>query len=234
MNASALRRQLLYYGYSDINDYLKDSPFNCYIYNHLLQLWPTLGIRTPILTIFNEIYYQCVNVRYDRSPGIDIERRYYKEESEWLGSSQSAELVLCFVWGIMRHKYEWNFNDTCFTRAISPFIYNGRFFSTVHKPIEYMIKNDIVIPTGFKPMPCPTAELSLRLENDSQTDFIDLWRGVTDDYNHNVIEWLVSNYKTSREQANLIQMIESSFLEDDFAIYGPFMKNLKAKYECVL
>lgn len=73
MNASELSRQLLFYGYDEVTDYLKNSPLNRYIYKKFLTILPEYGITVPLVTMFNEIYYQCVRVNYDGMPGV-IER----------------------------------------------------------------------------------------------------------------------------------------------------------------
>ena len=45
MNASELNRQLLFYGYSEVTDYLKNSPLNRYIYKKFLTILPEYGIN---------------------------------------------------------------------------------------------------------------------------------------------------------------------------------------------
>lgn len=47
MNASELSRQLLFYGYDEVTDYLKNSPLNRYIYKKFLTLLPEYGITVP-------------------------------------------------------------------------------------------------------------------------------------------------------------------------------------------
>ena len=84
MNASELNRKLLYRGYDDMADYLRNSPMNRTIYNLILEYGPE-KIESPMLSIFNEIYYQCVRINYDGQPGVELASRYLDEEAEWLG-----------------------------------------------------------------------------------------------------------------------------------------------------
>lgn len=62
MTASELNRKLLYCGYDDMADYLRNSPFNRCIYNIVVEFGLYSGIDTPMVEIFNEAYYQCVHV----------------------------------------------------------------------------------------------------------------------------------------------------------------------------
>jgi hypothetical protein len=93
MNASELSRQLLFYGYDEVTDYLKNSPVNRFLYKRFLEILPTAEIEIPVVTIFNEVYYQCVRIQYDNKPGVDVQKRYLEECSAWLGSVGASELV---------------------------------------------------------------------------------------------------------------------------------------------
>lgn len=66
MESSCLNRRLLYCGQSEMNDFLKDSPLNRFLYEKLLGVFSASGIDVPAVVLFNEIYYQCVRVNYDR------------------------------------------------------------------------------------------------------------------------------------------------------------------------
>ena len=75
MTPSSLNRSLLFHGHEEITDFLKDSPLNRYLYKRILGILSAGGIEVSVVTLFNEIYYQCVRVNYDATPGVDIERR---------------------------------------------------------------------------------------------------------------------------------------------------------------
>ena len=94
MNAPELHRKLLYCGYSDVTDHLRNSPLNRYLYKKLLMLMPMHDIDVPIVSIFNEVYYQCVRVRFDSKPGVDVAKRYFPEvEVGFNNNLGAAQLV---------------------------------------------------------------------------------------------------------------------------------------------
>ena len=51
MTASELQRNLIFSGYSDVTDYLKNSPVNRFLYKRLLEILPLAEIETPVVTI---------------------------------------------------------------------------------------------------------------------------------------------------------------------------------------
>lgn len=104
MTSSELHRKLLYCGYSEVTDYLRNSPMHRFLYKQLLVLRPKLKIDTSILTIFNELHYQCLKVQYDRNPGLDVKKRYIEEEIEWLGSINAADLVFSLVLAMLKKR----------------------------------------------------------------------------------------------------------------------------------
>ncbi len=73
-------------------DYLRNSPFNRCVYNVILRHGPK-PLPLDMLTLFNEAYYQCVRINYDPTPGTDLSARYVQEETLWLTSNQSANLI---------------------------------------------------------------------------------------------------------------------------------------------
>lgn len=246
MSVQSLRRNLLYCGYEDMTDYLKDSPLHRYIYKRLLEIRPRYAIETPIIRIFNEIYYQCLNAQSDRNPGLDIKERYFDEEVRWLGSYTAADLVMCFVWAFMKNKCELSFNDECFVDGLYPVISHSDFMGETNELADFIQRENIFLPYKFEPMPCPTTEMPeyhLVMEHNEVTGFeafmmhlfggpkftrcVNPWQEVTDNYNHKVIEWLVLLYKSYEEQMNLARMIEDSFFEGDKEDHAAFMDRLK-------
>ena len=97
MTVSKLQRMLLYRGHDDMADYLRNSPFNRCVYNVILRHGPK-PLPMNMLTLFNEVYYQCVRINYDPTPGTDLHNRYVQEETLWLSSVQSANLIFNIVW----------------------------------------------------------------------------------------------------------------------------------------
>ena len=110
MTVSELHRKLLYRGYDDMADYLRNSPFNRCVYNVILRHGPK-PLPLDMLTLFDEAYYQCVRINYDPTPGTDLSARYVQEETLWLTSNQSANLIFNIVWGILRCKKETTFSE---------------------------------------------------------------------------------------------------------------------------
>ena len=88
MTASELNRKLLYRGYDDMVDYLRNSPLNRMIYQVLLTYGPKPMSKLPMLTIFNEAFYQLFRINIDSNPGVDLRRRYLDEEEAYLGSHE--------------------------------------------------------------------------------------------------------------------------------------------------
>lgn len=54
MTPSGLHRQLLFYGYDEVTDFLKNSPLNRHIYMKYLDLLPERNIEVPMVRLFNE------------------------------------------------------------------------------------------------------------------------------------------------------------------------------------
>lgn len=117
MTASELHRKLIYCGYTDLADYLNQSSANRYIYNLLIDLVQKHQVNVPIVTWFNEVYYQCVRVQCDGNPGEEVSKRYLAEEERWLDSREAAELVFCLMWGLVKRKKQLSFNEDCFANS---------------------------------------------------------------------------------------------------------------------
>ena len=141
MTASELRRKLLYCGHTDVTDYLKDSPLNRYIYKQLLELRPQYKIDTPILTILNEVYYQCVNIQNDRMPGIDVCERYLEEERKYLNSTDAVHLVFFIVRTFFRTRKEnLSFEEECFWKQFSEHVLDLNYQEEMERLLSFMKK----------------------------------------------------------------------------------------------
>lgn len=208
MTVSELQRILLYKGHDDMADYLRNSPFNRCVYNVLLNYGPK-PLPVPMLTIFNEAYYQCVRVNFDSNPGTDLANRYLQEETLWLASSEAAKLVFSLVWGLLRCKDASTFNEDCFVDQFFPLMGRGENERFAYILIKFTAGDRILPPKRFKPMPTPVDELPLICGKDDCM----VWRKVTDDFSQKTIERYLELYETPEEQNALLSFIEGAYAE---------------------
>ena len=229
MNASELHRKLLYCGYSDVTDYLKNSPMNRFIYRQLLAIRPVYGIEASILTIFNELYYQCVKIQFDRHPGDDVFNRYFQEESEWLSSEDASELVFTLVLALVKNKCELSFHDECFISELGSRMSESRMAEGGKILTEFINRENVFIPYIFPPMPCRIDEIPKYLSFDNSFNFFDrlklsfgggvnlhgkypnAWGIITDNYSVPVIEDYLRLYQNRGDQFALLQCIQNNF-----------------------
>ena len=235
MTASELSRQLLFYGYDEATDFLKNSPLNRYLYKKFLLLLPEYGINVPMVTFFNEMYYQCVRVNYDGTPGVDIEKRYIAEEEERLKSQIATNIVFSVVWAVLKSKRDLTFHEDCFLSQLNFYIEDCGLkdvAKTLYTEIRYF---DIEIPNSFPTLTCPIGEIPqfevVKSRTRSLTDMInasvesklgmgnqyfelnehyEAWNTVTGNYSHSIIEKLVRLYTNPEEQLGVITRINIS------------------------
>lgn len=254
MNASELSRQLLFYGYSDVTDFLKNSPLNRYIYKMFLQVLPQCEIDTPMVLLFNEIYYQCVHVNYDGTPGVNVEKRYVTEAEEWLQSPSAAQLVFSIVWVLLRLKRSQTFHEECFISQITPYVEGGAFLDVARTMFTELRYVGMEVPDSFPTLTCPidgipkfeaiqdrTRSLD-DIINDSvekklglEQQFFELqehsmaWMAVTCNYSHAVIENLVRLYDWTEERLELIDRIQKTLPRDEIINQDGFFKDLVSR-----
>lgn len=208
MTVSKLQRMLLYRGHDDMADYLRNSPFNRCVYNVILRHGPK-PLPMNMLTLFNEVYYQCVRINYDPTPGTDLHNRYVQEETLWLSSVQSANLIFNIVWGMLRCKKEITFSEECFVNQFFPVMDENAGHELAYLLIKYMAGDRMFPPKRFHPLPTPVNELPpIMGKSDSQ-----VWREVTNNFSQNTIERYLELYETPEEQTNLLSMIEGAYNE---------------------
>lgn len=199
---------LLYRGYDDMADYLRNSPFNRCVYNVILRHGPK-PLPLDMLTLFNEAYYQCVRINYDPTPGTDLHNRYVQEETLWLSSAQSANLIFNIVWGMLRCKKDITFSEECFVNQFFPVMDENAGHELAYLLIKYMAGDRMFPPKHFLPLPTPVKELPLITDKkDCQ-----VWREVTNNFSQNTIERYLELYDTPEEQTNLLSIIEGAFSE---------------------
>lgn len=197
MNASELNRKLLYCGYDDISAYLRNSTMNRFVYNLIIDYAPE-KLETPMLTIFNEIYYQCVRVNYDDNPGVDLKARYLDEETKWLGSLDSALLVFSVVWALLRRKHDTTFHEQCFVEQFYPLLEGGKYEFLALVLIKKAAGERLLPPKKVHTMPCAVNDINADKE---------AWREVTNNYSWKCIEKYIMLYPAIEEQRCLFDMI---------------------------
>lgn len=233
--ASELIRLLLFPGYSEVTDFLKNSPLNRYLYKLLLKLLPKHGIEVPIVKLFNEIYFQCIHINYDATPGEKINERYLSESGEWLQSQPAARLVFSIVWALLCDKKSYTFEEDCFLGQLATDIKNSEFYDLASFLPNELRKLKISVPDSFPPMPCPVDGLPEFLagkerrsslsgiiralveeEDDYEMqlkefeEYSKAWSTVTCNYSHSLIEKFVRLYPYSDDQLELVSRIQTS------------------------
>lgn len=235
MTASELQRKLLFYGYSDVTKFLQNSPLNRYLYKQILDCQESIGVYIPEVTLFNEIYFQCVRVGFDINPGYNISWRYIEEECWWLQSRRAAEMVFVFVWAMLTMKRTLTFNENCFLEHLAPHLsQNSKNRNKFKELIRDMKENNIKVPDQFAPMSYPvvaaipieanvmrslmysfvraTSSLLswLRDSEFSYKPLSNAWMELTDDYSHAWIEMYVKLYPTTEDRLTILERIETS------------------------
>ena len=230
MTASELRRKLLYCGHTDVTDYLKDSPLNRYIYKQLLDLRSQHNIDTPILTIFNEVYYQCVNIQNDRMPGFDVKKRFFDEEKKYLDFEEDAAiLVFSIVRTIFRTRKEClNFEEECFWKQFSSLEISSKYQDEMERLLSFMRKEGFVAPERLPVMHVPFEEFPQEPVSDvdapdrfifhvllrkdglvSSNEYTNAFAKITDNFSPKSIQWLLDLYLRSYEKEALLKCIEN-------------------------
>lgn len=238
MNSSELSRKLLFYGYEEATDYLKNSPLNRYLYKLFIDVLPQHQIERPIVQLFNEVYYQCVRINYDGTPGVNIEQRYIDEEVRWIKSEKAAQLILCIVFAILKSKRNLTFHEDCFLFKITPYIKNSDFNEIAEKVSHDIRVLDISLPNEFPTMTCDAYDLPLmgvenmrdfkyeilknynhykedikkakeKRKNDFE-EYLMSWRTVTDNYSHYTIEKLLRLFSDTDIQRQILNILHES------------------------
>ena len=223
MTASELNRKLLYQGYDDMVDYLRNSPLNRCIYNVLVSHELLYPADVPILTIFNEFYYLCIRINNDSTPGYDLERRYLAEEEKWLGSKESALKVFSVVWGMLRRKYERTFNEDCFVKGFFHLIAQSKYEHLAYVLIKYTSGDRLVLPKKLRKMPCPVSELS----SATTLEDANAWYDVTNGFTRSIIEGFLASYATQEEQLELLRLIERVSTDESVLSRNPIFSKLR-------
>jgi len=246
-SVSELRRIMLFNGYIDVTDYLKNSPINRWIYKDLLTLLPAEGIEVPVVKIFQEIYYQLVSIPLDKHPGADIGKRYLDESSVWLSSASAAQLVFCTVEAMLKRKEELTFAEEIFLEQLQPLIAGSKFKSVGKGLIDYMESVGIFTPGVIEPMPISVFYIpdKYRIPQREEYSFLDSiklalgfnvrkteeqanpWMVITDNFSLEQTEWFIKLYKSAMEQESLLDLMQESCTESDLIHYAITIQDLR-------
>lgn len=247
MNASELQRKLLYWGYTDLTDYLRNSPLNRYLYKRMLNYKEEHFIETPILTLFNEIYYQCVRVGFDSNPGENIHERYLKEEEYWIKSKDAARMVFSYVWVLLKRKRKLSFNEECFIEHFNSIIQHWEDKASIEEMLADMEEKDIKVPDQFAPMHYPVTGIPIQRKPEEMTPlryFVNYlnrliqspgqnipsgnsWRDLTNNYSHSLIERYVKLYTSVDDRLALLDHIEHSCTQREHKKHEDFFMGLR-------
>lgn len=235
MTASELHRKLIYCGYTDLSDYLNESPANRYIYNKVIDLLSQHQINVPIVTLFNEVYYQCVRIQCDGNPGEDVSKRYLAEEERWLNSRQAAELVFCLMWVLVKRKKQLSFNEDCFISRLTPLLSKSGFMHLAEEFLHYTESEKIYSLGMFKPMTCPVKEIPMRIDNEhpgwlhiSKPSVVhNPWREITDGFSQNTIKWYVDLYTKREDRIALLMRIAKACNSEEYKRLDDFFLRQK-------
>lgn len=208
MNASELNRKLLYCGYTDVTDHLKNSPLNRHIYRDFLTLLPEHRVEVLAVKLLNEVFYQMVRIPRDVCPGERVQKRYIDECADWLGSTKAADLVFSMVSTLMYHKKKLLFEEELFLQQLNPLIGNCEFFKYVSELNEMMGQYGYYTP-DCQPMPCPVNEIPMK-------GVTSAWRDITYNYTYKLMRMYVMLYPSVDEQQELMKRIMKSCPLEDY------------------
>ncbi len=253
MNASELSRKLLYCGHNDLTDYLRNSPRNRYLYKLMLAELPKHFIDVPIQTLFSEIHYQCVRVRYDGNPGQDVKRRYITEEGRWLNSGPAAELVFSIVWVFFQLRHPLSFNEECFFEQLCPLVDKSSFRQFAQDFKQGILEQGLGLIEEVAPMPCPVKDIPLMvapdiapvskfkefffstlLPDDEDTEArVNPWRVITNNFSRSSVEAYISLYDNADDQMALLERIEKACPPKEYATHANDFADIKRHISAV-
>lgn len=203
----------------------------------MLDLCEKHQIEVPVLTLFNEIYYQCVRIQSDGSPYGDLQRRYMVEETVWLKSQLAAELVFSMVWALYSRKYPYSSGQgRFFHEEFTPMVNTSVFHDAVVDFIHFMEEHDLRPPSVFSSMPIPIGQIPKRIDLDYHTSmtlkekifrFFGLpvesstcdfnpWRNVTNNYSYRVILFYIKLYQDRKSQRELLERIKNACTIEEY------------------
>lgn len=219
------------------------------MHEQLLYLCDKHHIDVEVLTLFNEIYYQCVRLQYDGSPDGDLRKRYMVEETVWLKSQLAAELVFSMVWALYSRKYPYGGQGKNFLEQFSPVINDSLFNDAAVDFIHFMEEHDLRPPRVFSTMPISVGLIPKRIDLEYHTSMtlkekifhffglpvessaIDFnpWRNVTNNYSYRVILFYIKLYKDRESQLELLERIKSACTKEEYKAHKAEFEGLKSE-----
>lgn len=252
-SASELNRLLLFCGHSEVADFLNGSPLNRHLYKHFLRLLPQHQIEVPMVSLFNEIYYQVVRTSYDATPGVDITNRYFRDSEAQLQSQTAAQLVYAVIWALLRIKPSLTFGEECFQTQLQPLIQTNGFSNFVNQLYEEFRALGIEAPSRFPTITCPIDGLPTLVEREERDPdvpnlvkiflksddheanlrnwraYSEAWITVTGHFSHAAIERLTRLYARFSDQVRLVEMIQDACPREDLLTHTCYFTELCAR-----
>ena len=246
MTSSELHRKLLYCGYDDMSAYLMNKPINQYMHKLMLDLCEKHQIEVPVLTLFNEVYYQCARVQYDGDSYGEVRTRYLVEEQVWLQSDKAAELVFSMVWALYQRKANRSEREDFLIENISLAIFDSEFLRPAYEFVHYMEEHGLRPYKLFLTKPIRIKMIPKRIDLEYHTSmtlkekifrFFSLpvessardfnpWRNVTDNYSEKVIKFYITLYTDRQSQIELLERIESACTKDEYKAHKDMFDQL--------
>ncbi len=235
LTAAEIYRQLLFKGYTDATEYLGNSPLNRYLYRSFINILPKHEISVPIVTIFNEIYFQCARINLDGTPGVDIKQRYIDEETKFTKSEVATQLIFSIIMALLKSKRKLTFHEECFLIKLTPYVKECEFNTLVNIMFYDFSQLGIYAPDEFPIMKsqfCDIPYIGLgynklieeyvnkrswrksdyknKAEKDEFEKFDNnatAWRFLTNNYSHYTVEKYLRLFKDIRERKNIIELL---------------------------
>lgn len=249
-SASELNRLLLFCGHSEVADFLNGSPLNRHLYKHFLRLLPQHQIEVPMVSLFNEIYYQAVRTSYDATPGVDIINRYFRDSEAQFQSQTAAQLVYAVIWELLRIKPTLTFGEECFQAQLQPLIQTNVFSDFASLLYEEFRALGLEAPSKFPTITCPIDGLPTLVEREERDHdvpnlvkiflksddheanlrnwkaYSEAWIAVTGRFSHAAIERLVHLYVRVSDQVRLLEMIQDACPREDLHTHTCYFTEL--------
>ena len=197
-----LPRELLWTDKTSMDEFLNE-PVNREMYEMLQKIRrDTILLKDTYFSaikIFNEVYYQCTRIVYERDQN-DFVRHYLADIKSNIGLNNHARVVCGLIFYLFSHRN----NNSLTEKKIAAdlllcFMFDGRYQMEFPRETETSRKTYDI---DFSPRPCSTGSLSNML--------ID-WDEVTNHYDKESIDCIVNLYNEVPERKKIYSMIEKAY-----------------------